>query len=182
MDSLIVSKLASNLGFRGMCLMFKIFKGKDKTLKILKEANIQSGDVILDYGCGPGNYSLPAAQIVGDNGKVFAADMHPLSSQFVLKNAKKAKVSNIETILTSCKTGLNENSIDVILLFDVFHYFKEVKPILTELDRVLKSDGNLVVEIHHMDENKAINSITATTKFIVQEKKEHLIILKKKSL
>jgi len=84
-----------------MCLAFKIFKRKGKILNILKEANIKSGDIILDYGCGPGNFSIPAAQIVGDKGKVFAADMHPLSEQFVLKNARKANITNIETILTS---------------------------------------------------------------------------------
>ena len=174
-----MSKLKSNIGFRGMCLMFKFFKGKDKILKILNEANIKSGDVILDYGCGPGNYSVPAAQMVGDKGMVFAADMHPLSSQYVLKNAEKAKVSNVDTILTSCKTDLNEHSVDIILLFDVFHYFKDVKPVLTELHRVLKPDGYIALEIHHMDKQKALDSITETNLFRVQEKKEHLVILQK---
>ena len=174
-----MSKFASNIVFRGMCSLFKILKRKSRILQLLKEANLKSGDIILDYGCGPGNYSVPAAQIVGDKGKVFAADMHPLSAQFVLKNARKAQVSNIETILTSCKTGLNENSIDVILLFDVFHYFKEIKPIFSELKRVLKPDGTLALEIHHMVETKAINSITETNLFNVKEKKEHLVILQK---
>ena len=172
-------KSVSNVGFRFMCLTFKFFKRKDKILKILKEANIKPDDVILDYGCGPGNFSIPAAQIVGDKGIVFAADMHPLSAQFVLKNALKANITNVETILTSCKTGLNENSIDVVLLFDVFHYFKEINPIFSELNRVLKPGGIIALEIHHVDENKAIYSITETNLFSVQEKKEHLVILQK---
>ena len=172
-------KLLSNIGFKFMCLSFKIFKRKGKILKILKEANIKPDDIILDYGCGPGNFTIPAAQIVGEKGIVFAADMHPLSAQFVLKNAQKASVSNIETILTSCKTGLNENSVDIVLLFDVFHYFKDIKTIFTELHRVLKPGGTIALEIHHMDENKAINSVTDTNLFTVQEKKEHLVILQK---
>jgi len=146
-------------------------------LKFLREK--VKCDIILDYGCGPGNFSIPAAQIVGDEGKVFAADKHPLSAQFVHKNARKANVANVETILTSCKTILNDNSVDVVLLFDVFHYFKEINPIFSELNRVLKPGGTIALEIHHMDENKAINSITETNLFNVQEKKEHLVILQK---
>ncbi|MHA1888043.1 MAG: class I SAM-dependent methyltransferase [Promethearchaeota archaeon] len=172
-------KMLSNIGFRLMCWSFKIFKPKSKILKILDEVNIKPGDVILDYGCGPGNYSIPAAQLVGDGGKVFAADMHPLSAQIVLKNAKKANVSNIETILTTCKTDLNENSVDIILLFDVFHYFKKVEPIFTEFNRILKADGCVALEIHHVDENEAVNSIIETNLFNVREKKEHLVILQK---
>ena len=174
-------KLLSNIGFRGMCFIFKIIKRKDKIQQILKEANIKSGDIILDYGCGPGNYSIPAAQIVGDKGKIFAADIYPLSSQFVLKNARKANITNVETILTSCKTGLNENSVDVVLLFDVFHYFKEINPIFSELNRILKPSGTIALEIHHVDKIKAINSIIETNLFSVKEKKEHLVILQKTS-
>lgn len=176
-----MTKLLSNVGFRFMCISFKIFKRKGKILNILKEVNIKSGDIILDYGCGPGNFSIHAAQIVGDEGKVFAADMHPLSAEFVQKNARKANITNVETILTSCKTGLNDNSVDVVLLFDVFHYFKEINPIFTELHRVLKPGGTVALEIHHMDENKAINSITETNLFKLQEKKEHLVFLQKSS-
>ena len=174
-------KLLSNVGFRFMCISFKLFKRKDKIVNILKEANIKSGDIILDYGCGPGNFSIPAAQIVGDNGKVFAADRHPLSAQFVLKNTRKANVTNVETILTSCKTGINENSVDVVLLFDVFHYFKEINPIFSELNRVLKPSGTIALDVHHVDKIKAINSITETNLFSVKEKKEHLVILQKTS-
>jgi len=178
-DDLKMSKLLSNIGFKFMCWSFKIFKRKDKILKMLVETNIKPGDIILDFGCGPGNFSIPAAQIVGDKGKVFAVDMHPLSAQFVQKNAQKANVTNVETILTSCKTGINENSVDIILLFDVFHYFKDIKSIFTELHKVLKPNGSLALQIHHMDENKALNSIIETNLFRVQKKKEHLVILKK---
>ena len=178
-DDVNMPKLLSNIGFKFMCWSFKIFKRKDKILKVLKEANIKSDDIILDYGCGPGNFSIPAAQIVGDKGIVYAADMHPLSAQHVLTNAQKASVTNVETILTSCKTGLNENSVDIVLLFDVFHYFKEINPIFSELNRVLKPGGTIALEIHHMDKTKAIFSIIETNLFRVQEKKEHLVILQK---
>jgi len=179
MDDLNLPKLLSNVGFRLMCMSFKLFKRKDKIMNILKEANIKSGDIILDYGCGPGNFSIPAAQIIGSEGKVFAADKHPLSEQFVLKNARKANVSNVKTILTTRKTGLNDNSVDIVFLFDVFHYFKDINPIFSELNRVLKSGGTIALEIHHVDKIKAMISIIETNLFNEKKKKEHLVILQK---
>ena len=45
--------------------------------EILKEVNISPGSSVLDYGCGPGGYILPLAEITGESGKIFALDMNP---------------------------------------------------------------------------------------------------------
>jgi ubiquinone/menaquinone biosynthesis C-methylase UbiE len=48
--------------------------------KILRKIdNIRNGSSVLDYGCGPGNFTIAAAELVGDKGKVYAADIHPLA-------------------------------------------------------------------------------------------------------
>ena len=43
------------------------------------------GDIILDYGCGIGFNTIPAAGIVGEEGRVYALDIHPLAIRAVEK-------------------------------------------------------------------------------------------------
>ena len=71
----------SNIHFRLMSLSFKF---RDLFLlpgNILEEVDIKTGFHILDYGCGPGSYSLAASKLVGETGKVYALDNHPLAVQ-----------------------------------------------------------------------------------------------------
>jgi ribosomal protein L11 methylase PrmA len=47
---------------------------KHQAEKVLKDIGIEEGHVILDFGCGSGSYSIPAAKIVGKKGKIYALD------------------------------------------------------------------------------------------------------------
>jgi precorrin-6B methylase 2 len=40
----------------------------------LRSIGITNGQILLDFGCGSGNYVIPAARIVGDEGVVYALD------------------------------------------------------------------------------------------------------------
>jgi precorrin-6B methylase 2 len=40
----------------------------------LEDIGIKKGDVILDFGCGNGPYTIPAAKVVSKEGKVYAMD------------------------------------------------------------------------------------------------------------
>lgn len=66
----------------------------------------------------------------------------------------------METIRSDCKTGLPDNSIDVVLLYDTFHALSDHDGVLEELHRVLKHDGILSFSDHHMKENEIISKIT----------------------
>ncbi len=69
----------SDFKFKAMSFIFKIRDIISPPQNILKEANIKSGYSILDYGCGPGAYTIIAAKIVGETGKVYALDIHKLA-------------------------------------------------------------------------------------------------------
>jgi len=127
---------------------------------LLAEAGIKEGASILDYGCGPGSYSIKAAQLVGERGKVYALDIHPLALKKVEKAAKKKELSNIRTILSNCATGLESASMDVVLLYDLFHDLKGSEAVLEEIHRVLKPEGVLSFSDHHMKEEGIISKLT----------------------
>jgi len=139
---------------------------------ILKEVGIKPGFCILDYGCGPGSYTMVAARMVSDSGKVYALDIHPLATRQVQSAAARRHVTNVEVILSGCATGLPDKSIDVVLLYDIFHGLSEPDKVLAELHRVLKSNGILSFNDHHMKEEDIIARITGTGLFKLSKRGE----------
>lgn len=106
---------------------------------------VQEGHTFLDYGCGTGYFSLAAAKMVTDSGKVYALDYFPKQLEIVSEKCGKAGLTNIETIHSSSHTGLADESVDVVWLCDVLHEIKERRAVLKELHRVLKKDGMLAL-------------------------------------
>lgn len=99
------------------------------------------GDVILDYGCGIGFNTIPAAEIVGEEGMVYALDIHPLAVKAVEKKIRKRGLKNVKTILSGLNTGLPDESVDVVLLYNVLPMVKNRPALIKELHRVLKPGG-----------------------------------------
>ncbi len=155
-----MGKPKSNFDFRLMSFSSKLRDFFLPRKNILAEVGIKSGFWILDYGCGPGNYTIVAAQLVGQSGKVYALDIHPLAVQRVQNMAAKKRLTNIETILSDCVTGLPDKSIDVILLYDTLHELSKPDEVLAELHRVLKPDGILSFDDHHLKEDEIMSKIT----------------------
>ena len=170
-----MDKPMSGLDFRAMSFLFKIRDFLLPRGNILAEVGIKPGFNILDYGCGPGSYTIAAAQLVGESGKVYAVDIHPLAIQQVKSRAVKKGLANIETILSDYPTGLPDNSIDVALLYDTFHSLSEPAAVLKELHRVLKPDGILSFNDHHMKEEQGVlTGITGNGLFKLLSKGERV--------
>jgi precorrin-6B methylase 2 len=93
-----------------------------QVLEVLRKVGIRQGQLVLDFGCGSGTYTIPAAKIVGEQGRVYALDKDGKTLDELMQKAKSAGLKNIERIDTSgeLKFGLADESIDSILLFDVF--------------------------------------------------------------
>ena len=65
-----------------------------------------------------------------------------------------------ETISSDCKTGLPDNSVDVVLLYDTFHGLGDPNGVLEELHRVLKPNGILSFSDHHIKEDEIVSKVT----------------------
>jgi ubiquinone/menaquinone biosynthesis C-methylase UbiE len=140
----------SNLDFRLMALTLRLREGFRGPRDELVLVGLRAGQVVLDYGCGAGSYTIPAAQIVGDEGLVYALDIHPLAVEMVEKRAAKESLANVKTIYSDRATGLPDSSVDVVLLYDVLHAVQDKQPLLQELGRVLKPGGILSLRPEHM--------------------------------
>ena len=162
----------SELGFKAMAFTFKIRDFFSPRRNIVKEAGIKEGYSVLDFGCGSGSYVLAVAELVGKSGKVYALDVQPLAIEMVKKIAEKKKLTNVKTILSDMKTGLPDDSIDVALLYDVFHDLTDPESILEELHRVLKVEGILSLSDHHMEQEEIVSNVTRRNFFRLLRKGE----------
>jgi ubiquinone/menaquinone biosynthesis C-methylase UbiE len=66
------------------------------TRRFLNEAGIGSGMRVLDIGCGPGDVSLTAAELVGSDGTVLGVDVNPAIVETARSRARDAGFSNVE--------------------------------------------------------------------------------------
>jgi len=163
--------LETDFNYEIMCFFYKVRDFFSSPLNMLKEADIKPGYNVLDFGCGPGSYSIAAAKAVGENGRIYALDIHPLAVKKVKCTAAEQGLVNIETIESDCKTGLNDRSVDAVLLYDVYHDLCNKSQVLEELHRVLKPEGILSFSDHHMKKEKILSEITGGGLFRL--KKEH---------
>lgn len=150
----------SGLHFRLMSLEFKLRDLLSPRKNVLAEVGIGPGFHVLDFGCGPGGYVAATAELVGESGRVFALDVHPLAVRSVQGIASNKGLANVETIHSDCATGVPDASIDVVLLYDTFHALSDPDAVLKELHRVLKTGGTLSFSDHHMKEDDLISSLT----------------------
>jgi len=177
-----MDKPMSNFDFQFMSVGYKFRDFFLPRLNMLKEVGIKPGFHVLDYGCGPGSYIMPLAELVGESGKIYALDVHPLAIQKVQDIASKKQLTNVETILSDCQTGLSDNSLDAVLLYDIFHHLSDPDVVLKELHRVLKPDGILSFGDHHMKEKEIVAEVTNSGLFRLLRKGQKAYTFLKKQL
>ena len=150
----------NSLAFRIMsALLWFRYRGSHPA-QALAEAGVRSGDTVLDFGCGPGGFSIAAASLVGKKGRVYALDIQPLAARTVKKKARERGLANIETITSGSIRDSGDKTVDVVLLYDIFHFFKEPDAVLAELHRVLKDGGVLSASDHHIKGQRLVAGIT----------------------
>jgi ubiquinone/menaquinone biosynthesis C-methylase UbiE len=165
-----LEKPQSGLSYRSMSFMFKMRDIVSPRGQVLDELNIREGYKILDFGCGPGSYILPAAKLVGGTGKIYALDMNPAAILTVKSLVARNKLSNVEMILSDYATGLRQGAIDVVLLYDILHYLKNPKTVFEEIHRVVKPGGILSVSDHHVKGEEIISQISGTGLFRILQR------------
>jgi SAM-dependent methyltransferase len=104
----------------------------------------QTGQVVLDLGCGAGFDTLLASRRVGPDGKVIGVDMTPEMIVKALKNGRIVGLMNVEFMLGDIENlPLSDASIDVVISNGVFNLCPDKPAVLSEVFRVLKPGGRL---------------------------------------
>ena len=147
---------------------------EENTSLLLKNLAVKPGMVVADIGAGSGYHSALLSRMVG-TGKVFAVDMEPEMIAYLNARIKQEKLSRIVPVLsTEQKVSLPENTIDMMLLVDVYHEFSFPYEMALSMRAALKPGGKLVLvefraedptvpikTIHKMSEAQAIKEFKA---------------------
>lgn len=125
--------------------------------KLLKRIGMKKKQKVLDFGCGEGNYTIPAARVVGKEGLVYASDKDKGALDKLMRRAKSMDLNNIVRLDTAKGSGieLGDECVDVVLLYDVLHYYyypraEDRRQLLREVYRVLKPDALLSLFPTHL--------------------------------
>ena len=121
-----------------------MWKGFFSPENVLKTMEINNGvRDIADFGCGYGTFTIPAAKLV--KGKVYAIDIDKNMVKETQRKAKKNKLNNIEAITRDFLekgTGLENESVDYVMLFNILHA-EEPEKLLKEAYRILRNNGKI---------------------------------------
>jgi ubiquinone/menaquinone biosynthesis C-methylase UbiE len=116
-------------------------------VKILRGADIQPGQTVLEVGSGTGFFTITAARLIGDKGCLIAMD--PLSTyvERLKEEVEATGLRNVQVVRRDAlDTGLEAASIDKVLLFGVLPFPSlPLNRLLPEMHRVLKPNGTLAV-------------------------------------
>ena len=116
---------------------------------ILSAIPIESGQAILDAGCGNGYMAKAFSRLVGDSGRVYALDPDETCIALLRKETKGMNIVALVGDITTT-VPLPPSAIDLIYLSTVFHIFspEQIIGFQVEVKRLLRPRGQLaIVEI-----------------------------------
>lgn len=114
--------------------------------RVIATMKLAPGDVVADIGSGSGYFTRRLAKAVLPAGKVYGVDIQPEMNAILAENCKKEGIENVEIILSEeADPKLPAESVDWILLVDVYHEFQQPIPMLAKMREALKPGGRVAL-------------------------------------
>ena len=168
-------EIAYVMGYEGIGWLERSEREKEENVsKLIQNMGIKPNDTIADIGAGSGYHVFRIAPIA-NKGIVYAVDIQTEMLMAIENIKETSKIKNIKTILGSEESVyLPENSVDKILMVDVYHEFSFPIEMITSIKRALKPEGELflieyraedpnvpIKKIHKMSEKQAVKEMNA---------------------
>jgi ubiquinone/menaquinone biosynthesis C-methylase UbiE len=112
---------------------------------------LHQGQWAADLGCGPGFYTLPMAECVGPEGKIFAVDSDEKAARAVQQKAEKKGFTNVEAHASSSAhlSFIPDGSLDFVLAHGLICCVtpSEHPRTVNEIKRILKPTGRAYLSV-----------------------------------
>ena len=168
-------EIAYVMGYQGMGWLVRPEREAEENTSILLEnMDINPTDTIADIGAGAGYHVFKMAKLAGKGG-IYAVDIQDEMLAELRRRKSKGKVSNVTVVKGGEKSvNLPENSVDKVLLVDVYHEFSFPDLMMASIRKALKPDGKVflieyrgedrsvpIKKVHKMTENQAVLEMQA---------------------
>jgi len=168
-------EIAYVMGYQGIDWLERSEREKEENVSnLIQNMGIKSNDIIADIGAGSGYHVFRMAPLA-EKGLIYAVDIQGEMLMAIEKSKESFKIRNIETILGSEKSvNLPKNSVDKILMVDVYHEFNFPVEMIASIKNVLKPNGQIflieyrgedskvpIKKIHKMTEKQAVREMEA---------------------
>ena len=168
-------EIAYVMGFQGMDWLDRPEREEEEnTSKLLHNMDISAVDTIADIGAGSGYHVFKMAQMAGE-GLIYAVDIQDEMLAELRKNKENGTGKNVEVIKGSEKSvNLPENSVDKVLMVDVYHEFNYPMEMIASIKKALRADGKIflieyrgeddrvpIKKVHKMTEEQAVKEMQA---------------------
>lgn len=129
---------------------------EERCSMMIANLGIKPGMALCDMGCGNGFHTLRMAELTGHRGVVMGVDVQSEMLEYLRERTEEQGIENVVPILGSFHNPrLPPNSIDLILLVDVYHEFSHPEQMLTAMRQSLKKDG-VIVLVEYRSEDPAV--------------------------
>lgn len=175
-------EIAYVMGFQGMYWLNRPEReAEENTSTLILNMDIKKGEVIADIGAGSGYHVFKMATLAHD-GLVYAVDIQEEMLAAISKRKEQEGIGNIRLIQgTEQSSELPENSIDKVLMVDVYHEFTYPMEMMSSIKKALRPGGRVyLIEyrgedtsvpikiLHKMTEEQAVKEMTAAGMVLVE--------------
>jgi ubiquinone/menaquinone biosynthesis C-methylase UbiE len=138
----------NRMSFKMMSFVHETLYGRFRdAYPALQAAGLEQGQKVLEVGCGPGFFTIPAARIVGEAGMVTALDANPLAVEHVQQKVKEQGVTNVQVLLANVtQVDFPPQSFDLIFFFGLARPIGDMEAIFGSAHQLLKPGGILAIE------------------------------------
>jgi SAM-dependent methyltransferase len=160
------------MGFEGRGWLERQSREQEESVSLaIENLPITSESVVADLGAGSGYYTFRIAPKVPE-GKVYAVEIQDDAIQYLQNRSKELGFDNVIPVKgTETSPNLPENSVDLVILVDVYHELEYPVEMLASIRKSLKPDGKiLLIEYRGEDPEVAIKPLHKMT--VKQAEKE----------
>jgi len=140
-------RIARTMHFSGAEWLIRDEREREERCSVmLANLRVEPGMTVCDMGCGNGFYALQLAELVGPRGRIFAVDSQPEMLALLKDRLEGSRLANVTPVLGSADDPrLPRETIDLVLLVDVYHELSHPGQMLRAMRKALKPDGVIVL-------------------------------------